>query len=107
MHKRIRCAEVPDRDLKPDSTPELRLIAAIIHRAVIDSVQIKPICSTLARPNRHKEGGVLDPDGWIFSNNKSPWSFLWCLSQMYGEASSRYAQKIRKYIGDEKTQKTR
>lgn len=81
----------PEHEMKPTLPAELGLVAAVIERAVRDIM-------FPAKDSAYKEQrGVMRAPNWIFDNSEDPWSFTWCLSQLYGNPS-RVRSAIRRLI---------
>jgi hypothetical protein len=45
----------------------------------------------------HPGSALFDPKEWILSDNSNPWSFIWCLTQLFGNPEQK-AAKIRAHV---------
>lgn len=83
--------ESPSYDYRRDSA-ELTLLAHMVYQAVVDSMMAI---------GAYNLADKIDAINWIRSDSKAPWSFLWCLLNLYDfddEVTEKVASRIREHV---------
>lgn len=82
-----------------EEVPEKRLVRAIVERAILDSHGVVSYLYPSSDPKyKHSQKKQIQKEAlaWLASNNKEPFSFLWCLDVLDVELSaSEVRQKIK------------
>lgn len=74
--------------------PEMRLLLAMIHRAILDYCGDFYVCDDERKSFSTKYDCMKNARWWLTSDSHDPWSFLWCLGHFCEDPEAEQAKIV-------------